>query len=98
MNSDYHPRVDIEFIVQKIINSGKVQLDSQLTSGNSISFVLKGNKAFHKRFVLLRHTDGSLSFSVAMAHAITFNFIPELLEWCKENKNWKEGEYINKNK
>ncbi|RXG31809.1 hypothetical protein [Leeuwenhoekiella marinoflava] len=98
MSSEYHPKVDVDFIVEKIISSGKVDVDSKLTSGNSISFVLKGNKAFHKRFVLIRHIDQKLSFETAMAQAIKFKFITGLLEWCEKHKDWKEGEYISKNK
>ena len=96
MSKDYHPCIDTEFIVDKIKESGKVVPDSELRAGSSISFVLKGNKAFHKRFVTFREIDGCVSFEQAMGKAIIFGFIEKLLAWCEEHKQWKEGEYIHK--
>ena len=93
MSDSYHPCVDTDFIIEQIIASGKVITDSQLRAGSSISFVLKGNKAFHKKFVTFREVDGCVSFNQAMGKAIIFGFIHKLLDWCEEHKDWKEGDY-----
>lgn len=94
MSKDYHPCIDTDFLIQLIEESGKVISDSKLRAGSSISFVLKGNKAFHKRFLTFREIDGCVSFEQAMGKAILCNFIEKLMDWCKEHKSWKEGEYI----
>jgi len=97
-SSEYHPCVDTEFIIQEIKASGKIVPDSELRAGSSISFVLKGSKAFHKRFVTFREVNGCINFEQAMGKAIIFGFIEKLILWCKEHKDWKEGEYIIKKK
>tara|TARA_R110002072_G_scaffold303042_1_gene491768 strand:- start:4498 stop:4785 length:288 start_codon:yes stop_codon:yes gene_type:complete len=95
MSKPYHPCVDTNFIVQKITESNKIEEDSQLRAGNSYSFVMKGDKPFHKKHVTLREIDGCINFEQAMAKAILFGFIGDLLKWLEENKGWKEGEYLN---
>lgn len=94
MSDSYHPSVTTEFIIQKINKSNKVIDGSELRAGNSISFVLKGDKPFHKKFVTLREIDGCINFEQAMGKAILFSFIGDLLKWLEENKGWKEGEYL----
>lgn len=96
MSNDYHPCIDTDFVIRQIKESGKIIADSELRAGSSISFVLKGNQAFHKRFVTLREVNGCISFEQAMGKAIIFGFISKLMTWCEEHKDWKEGEYIDK--
>lgn len=98
MSDDYHPCVDTDFLIEQIIESGKVIPDSKLRAGSSISFVLKGNKAFHKRFLTFREIDGCVSFDQAMGKAMLCKFIEKLMVWCKDNKGWKEGEYVERKK
>ena len=94
MSKDYHPCIDTSFLVQSIEESGKVIPDSKLQAGSSISFVLKGKKAFHKKFLTFREIDGCVSFEQAMGKAMLCNFIGKLMDWCEKNKGWKEGEYV----
>ncbi|UWY26923.1 hypothetical protein N4T20_14460 [Flavobacterium sp. TR2] len=94
MGDNYYPTVDTAFIVANIIKSGKVIPDSQLKVGSSITFVLKGNKALHKRLVKMREVDGSINYMQATGLAVIFGFIGDLLAWCEENRDWKEGGYF----
>ncbi|GAB1856698.1 hypothetical protein MHTCC0001_15330 [Flavobacteriaceae bacterium MHTCC 0001] len=94
MSDNYHPCVSTEFIIQKIKESKKIEEDSELRAGNSISFVLKGDKPFHKKFVTIREINGCINFDQAMGKAVLFGFIGELLKWLEKHKNWREGEYI----
>jgi hypothetical protein len=93
-NNDHLPNVDTQFIINKIKHSGKVDEDSELRIGSTITFMLKGDKALHKRLVTLRDFNGEINFMQATAHAISFRFMGDLLNWYRENKSWNEGGYI----
>ena len=94
INNDHLPNASTDFIVDTIRRSGKVIEESELRIGNTITFVLKKEKAtLQKRIITIRDFEGEVNFMQAMAHAITFRFIGELLEWFKNNKGWKEGGY-----
>ncbi len=96
MADSYHPCVSTIFIIDKIKRSNKIEDDSHLNIGDSHSFVIKGDKPFHKKFVTFREIDGCINFDQAMDKAILFGFISDLLKWLEEEKNWKEGEYVEK--
>ena len=94
MKDNFYPTVDVEFIIEKILASGKVNPESQIKVGSSISFMLIGNKAFHKRLINLREIDGTVNYMQATAFAAIFGFMGDLLIWCEKNRDWKEGGYV----
>jgi hypothetical protein len=94
MGDSHYPTVNTDFIIESIIRSGKVVPESQLRVGNSITFVLTGNKALHKRLVKMREIDGAINYIQATGLAVMFGFMGDLLKWCQTNKNWKEGGYF----
>ena len=89
-----YPTVDSEFVIEKIISSGKVIIESQLTVGKTTSFVLKGDLPIHKRIVYVREFEGQVNFMHATALAILYGFMGDLLEWYRENRKWNEGGYF----
>lgn len=94
-HNNYHPSIDKDFIICKILECPKIDPNSQLSVGNSITFLLKGNKPIHKRQVMIRYDNNNeVPFDKAMALAIKHSFIPELLFWLEENKSWKQGNYF----
>lgn len=93
-SNEHLPNASTQFIIDKILQSGKVIEDSQLRVGNTITFILKENKALHKRVVSLRDFKGEVNFIQATNQAISFRFMGDLLDWFRENKNWNEGGYF----
>ncbi len=93
-NNDHLPKASTKFIIDKILQSGKVIEESELKIGSTITFMLKEDKALHKRIITLRDFNGEINFMQATSQAITFRFMGELLEWYKSNKNWNEGGYF----
>lgn len=89
-----YPTVDRQFIVDKIINSGSVIVESELSIGSTTTFVLTGDKPLHKRFVTVRAIDGQINFMQATAHAIMFGFMRDLLDWYRDNRGWNEGAFV----
>lgn len=93
MNDDYLPSVSTDFIIDKLLGSGKVVPNSKIVVGSTITFMATGNKSFHKRIIRIRDFDGEVNFMQATGLAIIYGFMGELLEWYKINKNWNEGGY-----
>jgi hypothetical protein len=89
--NDHLPNASTEFIIDKIIQSGKVIPESQLKIGSTITLMLKENKALHKRIITIRDFNGEVNFLQATNHAISFRFMGDLLDWFRENKGWNEG-------
>ena len=48
----------------------------------------------HKRHVTIREFDGIVNFEQATGKAILFGFMGDLLKWFDENRDWKEGGYV----
>jgi len=96
MGDPHYPTVDLEFIVQKILDSKKVIPESKFEMGRTTTFVMANDKPMHKRHVTVRHFNGQINFEQATGKAILFGFMGDLLEWYEENRDWKEGGYINK--
>lgn len=94
MSEEYHPDVDVEFILQKIQDSGKVIPESRLKIGDTTTFVAKGDKPMHKRHITVREFDGKVNFEQATGKAALFGFMGALLKWLEENRDWREGEYV----
>lgn len=95
MNDNY-PSVDAEFIIQKIIDSGKVIPGSRKTIGTTTTLIRVGDSPIYKRQILLRtiNKQGEISFFQATGYAALMGFMENLLEWLEHNKNWKQGEYL----
>lgn len=91
---EHLPSADTQFIIEKVKQSGKVIEDSELKIGDTITLILKEDKALHKRIIVIRQFNGEINFNQATALAITYRFMGELLEWYREKKNWNEGGYF----
>ncbi|RZJ99473.1 MAG: hypothetical protein EOO43_26270 [Flavobacterium sp.] len=90
-----YPRVDISFIENEILISGKIVPNSKIKVGNSLAFILEGTGAIHRRFITIRpDINGEISFELATKLAINMKFMKSLLGWLENEKSWKEGEYI----
>lgn len=89
------PTADLDFVITNILQCDKILPESRMNIGsNTITFVIKGIKPMHKRFVVINHKNGVINFNQATALAIRFQFMGDLLKWFEENRSWKEGAYI----
>ena len=93
MAKNYHPSASYDFIIDKIINSGKVIKNSLDIVGSSTMIIEKGTSAIFKRTVTIRTIDNEVPFNLATGLAIRFGFMGDLLKWFEEKKGWKEGDY-----
>jgi hypothetical protein len=98
MSNSFYPLADVNFIIEKLLKSKKVNPDTYLKVGNTHTVLLKGDKALHKKIVLVREIDGQVNFMQATALAALHGFMGDLLIWFEKEKNWKEGAYVKKNK
>ena len=94
MPETQHPSCSTQFLIDRILASGNVVPESYRRVGNSISFLLTGDKPVHKALISFREIDGEVNFIQSTALAILHGFMGDLLVWYEENKNWKEGGYI----
>lgn len=95
MPENYHPSVDVDFIISNLLRCNKVIPGSRSDIGQHMTtFVLEGNKPMHKRHVIITHSNGEVNFNQASSLAIKFHFMGNLLRWLEEFRNWKEGEYV----
>ncbi len=93
MKQPFYPLVDSAFIIQKILESGKVDESTETKVGGTTTYVLIGNKPIHKSTIIIREIDGEVNFNQATSFALLFGFMGDLLEWYKVHKKWKEGGY-----
>lgn len=93
MGDSFYPTVDLDFIIDHVLKSGKVIPESKNKIGNTVSFLLEGNQAIHKRLIIIRHINSEINFEQASSLAFNFGFMGFLLNWLIENKGWKEGGY-----
>jgi hypothetical protein len=92
MPDPYYPSVDFSFIEQHLKDTGK--FEGYFSVGQTKTFVLKGNKAIHKRTIRIRElSPGKVCYEQATGLAARFGFMGALLAWFEANKNWKEGAY-----
>lgn len=91
--SETLPTVDIDFVLEKLEETGKFIEDSKRKVGSTYTYILKGSKPLHKRSVLIRHVDGQVNFNQATGLASIYRFLGSLLTWLEENRDWKEGGY-----
>ena len=95
MGDNFYPKVDLEFVIAKILKSDKILKNSQEVVGNTIIFITKGNQELRRRIVFIRCiAPNEVHFELASALAWRFGFMGDLLVWLELNKKWKEGGYI----
>jgi hypothetical protein len=95
MKSDY-PLVDIEFLIDKLKNSSKIDSTTYLNVGSTHSFSLKGSRPLHKRLVIVREIDKCVGFMQSTGLAALYGFMGDLLMYFEKQKGWKEGAYVAK--
>lgn len=95
MPDSHYPSIDIGFIEEHIIASGKLSHDGIVKFGSTTTFVVEGQQAVYKRSILIRELEpGQVCLEQATALALRFSFLGLLIEWLVTNRNWKEGAYI----
>lgn len=95
MPDSHYPSVDIQFIKDQIIATGKLEPDGIIQFGQTTTFVVAGKQAIYKRSILIRNIgDDQICYEHATGLAIKFAFIGILMDWFEANRNWKEGGYI----
>jgi len=95
MPDNHYPSIDIEFIEEHVIASGKLVKDGVLKIGSTTTYVVDGTQAIYKRSILVRELiPGQVCFEQATGLAFRFSFMGALLEWLERNRDWKEGAYI----
>lgn len=93
MNEEHYPTVDIEFIINLVRTSDKVE--SVENVGSTTAFLLRGTSAIGKRTVLVRKlSNNSMDYISASGIAIRIGKMGELLKWYEVNKKWREGGYF----
>ena len=97
MADNFYPKVDIEFINEHVRQSEKVEEGGILKSGSTTVYVAKGVQAIYKRITSVRELEpGGICLEQATAIALRYGFLGKLIHWLEENKDWKEGAYIEK--
>ncbi|RAJ87735.1 hypothetical protein CLV59_101496 [Chitinophaga dinghuensis] len=97
MADNYYPTVSMVFILECICNSGVIEIGSIVTTGDTTMFILKGPQAIFKRTCIVREVEaGQVTYENATGLAIRLGFMGELLDWLCENKNWKDGGYLDR--
>lgn len=97
MADPHYPTVDKDFFINLIERHPKVMPDSKIEVGRTISYTMIGNRALHRRNIVIRETkEGGYPFEIATSVGIKLGteFMGELLNWWAENKKWKDGAYI----
>lgn len=93
MPDSFYPSVDFDFIKEKLLETGKIE--GHFTVGNTVTFISSGNKAIHKRSIMIRLLyENQVCYEQATGLSARFGFIGALLQWYIKNRNWKEGGYI----
>lgn len=97
MADNHYPAVSVNFILDCVRDTGRLENDGIVCDGNTISFILKGPQAVFKRTCTVREfRPGEIPYENATALAIRLGFTGKLLEWLEANKSWKDGAYLEK--
>ena len=87
------PNVDIEFFHRLITDN--LHVENSFSVGDTTVYVIDGGRPVHKRTIYVRDTpDGVVGYNFATAIAINYKVMVQLDEWFLENRNWKDGGYI----
>lgn len=95
MPDDHYPSVDIDFILEHVKSSRKLEHDGIVNFGATTTLVIAGPQAIYKRSILVRElSPGQVCLEQATGLAIKFSFLGPLMAWLEVNRDWKEGAYI----
>ncbi len=95
MPDSFYPTVDIGFIENHVNQSGKLANDGIIKVGSTTTFVQIGQSAIYRRSVMVREIEpGQICLEQAVAVALRFGFLTPLGKWLEDNKNWKDGAYV----
>lgn len=90
-----YPSIDMDFIKENIIASGKLVPDGIVKVGATTTFILEGSQAIYKRSILVRElAENQVCLEQATSLAWRFSFLGKLISWLENNRNWKEGAYL----
>lgn len=90
-----YPRVDLDFLCDQILATDRV-VDTLVLRSN-IFYTIGGETRNDRRIVNLKITeDRTVNYNIASALAYRFKFLPVLLAWYSQHRNWKEGGYFQK--
>jgi hypothetical protein len=99
MADPFYPSVDIDFIIEHANASGKLAPDGLIKVGSTTTFVQEGTSAIYRRSTLVRELQpGQVCLEQAIAVAFKFGFLKQIGEWLEENRDWKDGGYIDPTK
>lgn len=89
----YYPSVDFDFIATQLKNTNK--FEGYFSVGSTKTFVLSGIQAIHKRSIHIRElSPGQVCYEQATGLAARFKFMGALLTWFEQNRDWKDGAYV----
>lgn len=89
----HYPTIDASFLHEQLSNC--TNLEDSFTIGKTTTYIEKGSKPIFKRQILVRENKHKqVSFEQSTAIAIRCNFLPDLLKWLEDNKNFKSGGYV----
>jgi len=99
MRDKHYPTVSIEFIDSQILREDRTPIVNCVKNKKTTYYIVNGTKALFKRTYLVREVEaGEICFEQAMALAIHFRFLHEISIWLEQNRNFKEGAYIDTDK
>ena len=88
-----YPSIDSSFIIEKILSCENI-IPEPIIIGDTYTFVEKGSRAINKRQITFRQSKKKeVTFDRATAIAIRCKFVPELVDWLKEHRNYHSGGY-----
>lgn len=97
MTDNHYPAVSVNFILDCVRDTGRLEENGEVYVGSTISFILKGPQAVFKRTCTVREFGpGEMPYENATALAIRLGFMGKLLEWLETNRSWKDGAYLEK--
>lgn len=96
MSEFRYPTVDIEFIEEQIIATGRLEKNGIEKFLNYHQYTIAGNQVLYKRRVTARFDEhGQVKMEPAIGMALRFRFLMAITDWLEKNRNWKDGGYFN---
>ena len=87
---DSLPTVDFDFIDVQIRASS--QFNKAIVVGRTIAYLKGGTSPIFKRFSsVFRSVDDQVSFQQATGLAVKFGFLPALIDWLENRRDFKDG-------
>jgi hypothetical protein len=92
MNDEFLPSVSTQFLIDSARTSELIHHYEKI--GDSHIFIKKGTSPLHKRFSVLVDLEAAETpHDYAIAFALKFGFLPDLMNWWEQNKGYTEGGY-----